>query len=74
MANYVYVSAYKKTLQSASSGAIVEKYRENRKQKIRLFGGKKRKYGSREREEIEMHGCRNENEKLVTDPQGVVKL
>ena len=46
-------AAYKRTLQSAATRAIVEDYRERRKDERRLFRRKKREQERREREEIE---------------------
>ena len=52
--------AYKRTLQSAATSAIVEGYRQNRREKRRLIRRKKREQERREHEEIEMYWSRND--------------
>ena len=57
-------AAYKKTLQSATTRAIVENYREKRKEERRFFRYKKGEQERREREEVEMYRCRNDARKF----------
>ena len=52
--------AYKRTLQSAATRAIVEDYRQRRREDRRFIRRKKRKQERREREEIEMYRSRND--------------
>ena len=57
-------TAYKKTLQSADTRAIVGNYREKRREERRHFKGKKREQENHEREEVEMHRCMNKARKF----------
>ena len=52
--------AYKKALQSTATRAIVENYREKRREK----GRKMREQERRERKKVEMRRCRNDSGKF----------
>ena len=56
--------AYKRTLQSAATRAIVEHYRRSRREERRLIRHKKREQERRDREEIGMYKSRNDAEKF----------
>ena len=79
--------AYKCTLQPAAARAIVEDYRQNRREERHLIKRKKRKQERRERGEIQMYlkrliegfkpgasFCRDERANLVADAQRVLRL
>ena len=69
--------AYKRTLHLATMRAIVEDYRQKRREERRLIRYQKRELERREREEIEMYRSRNDAQKrsnLVTDAKGVLRL
>ena len=53
-------AAYRRTLQSAATRAIVDEYRKKRGEERRLIRRKKRELERREREEIELFRCRND--------------
>ena len=57
-------AGYKKTLQSAATQAVVENYREKRREERCLFRHKKREQERLEREEVEMYRCRNDARKF----------
>ena len=57
--------AYKRTLQSATTRAIVADYRQKRREERRLIRCKKREQERREREEIEMYRSRNDAKKFL---------